>query len=771
MRPPRIGLTRRKVLQTGMFAGMASCIGLDAAAQDRPSGPALRNLPDGLENEDLIAYVHRIAGGWDVDWYRRVLGAANEYKEGDEILGVSARTPAERQLARRLLEQTTLEQIDSHRPFEDKMHSVLGLAQSKTQTQEIQTWKLVELKAFLLEQSEQEIHAIRLGLSSDSIACVVKLMSNQELIEVGRKVFNPLPGTQLGSQGYMGARIQPNSPTDHPDDIRWQVLNAFAYAVGDVLVGTNPVSSEPDSVALVESTLKEILDTFGISSTIPHCVLAHIDIQAALELSQPGSTALWFQSIAGSDAANATFDVTVDKLLQHAKNKQGKFGLYFETGQGADFTNGHGFGTDMLIHESRKYGLARSLSQTLTLSRQQRGESSEPWVHLNDVAGFIGPEVFRNREQLVRCCLEDIVMGKLHGLMIGLDICTTLHMDVTLDDLGWCIEQIMPANPGYLMALPTRIDPMLGYLTTGYHDHVRIREKFGYRVNDAMWDFYKQLGVIDPQGQPTEHFGDPAWVYLAYCRRRSDERSDEEILAEAKDRIAQVRQRGVFISEGYAESPSELPRDLDLQIHRIYDDAKKCIWAELPEGFETTIQGAIPIQTLSLNRNDYILHPVTGEQLHPDSVRKLERLKDQHADRYDTVLVLSDGLNALANSSSQQAKELIDHLRNELAKDGKKLAPEVLVIRSGRVRAGYRIGERMFRSREGRMQILHIVGERPGSGHRTLSIYITSALGEDWSVESRVDHNITRVVSGIAHTALEPSLGAQAAARILRTMV
>jgi ethanolamine ammonia-lyase large subunit len=362
-------------------------------------------------------------------------------------------------------------------------------------------------------------------------------------------------------------------------------------------------------------------------------------------------------------------------------------------------------------------------------------------------------------------------MGKLHGLMIGLDICTTLHMDVTLDDLGWCIDQIMPANPGYLMALPTRIDPMLGYLTTGYHDHVRIREKFGYRVNDAMWDFYKRLGVIDPQGQPTEHFGDPAWVYLAYCRRRSDERSDGEILAEAKDRIAQVRQRGVFISEGYAEDISELPKDLDLHIHRIYEDAKKCIWAELPEGFETTIQGAVPIQTLSVNRNDYILHPVTGEQLHPDSVRKLERLRDQHADRYDTILVLSDGLNALANSSSQQAKELIDDLRNELAKDGRKLAPEVLVIRSGRVRAGYRIGERMFRSREGRMQILHIVGERPGSGHRTLSIYITSAQGEDWSVESKVDHNITRVVSGIAHTALEPSLGAQAAARILRTLI
>jgi ethanolamine ammonia-lyase large subunit len=93
------------------------------------------------------------------------------------------------------------------------------------------------------------------------------------------------------------------------------------------------------------------------------------------------------------------------------------------------------------------------------------------------VAGFIGPEVFRSREQLVRCCLEDIVMGKLHGLMIGLDVCSTLHMDVSLDDLGWCIDQIMPANPGYLMALPTRIDPMLGYLTTGYQDHVNIARK------------------------------------------------------------------------------------------------------------------------------------------------------------------------------------------------------------------------------------------------------------------------------------------------------
>ena len=123
-------------------------------------------------------------------------------------------------------------------------------------------------------------------------------------------------------------------------------------------------------------------------------------------------------------------------------------------------------------------------------------------MHLNDVAGFIGPEVFRTREQLVRCCLEDIVMGKLHGLCLGLDVCSTLHMDVSLDDLDWCLDRILPANPAYLMALPTKIDPMLGYLTTGFQDHVRLREKFGYKVNDRMWQFFQELEVIDAGGQP-----------------------------------------------------------------------------------------------------------------------------------------------------------------------------------------------------------------------------------------------------------------------------
>jgi ethanolamine ammonia-lyase large subunit len=389
---------------------------------------------------------------------------------------------------------------------------------------------------------------------------------------------------------------------------------------------------------------------------------------------------------------------------------------------------------------------------------------------VNDVAGFIGPEVFRSRKQLVRCCLEDIVMGKLHGLMIGLDVCSTLHMDVSLDDLGWCIDQIMPANPGYLMALPTRIDPMLGYLTTGYHDHVHIRERYGFKVNDRMWQFFQQLGVIDAQGQPTEHFGNPSYVYLQYCRRRKDLRTDEEILTEAKNRIASIRSRGVFIAEGFGDKPSMLQPSLAKHLQHIYEDAKVSLWKELDNAFASTIPDVVRIRTRSADREDYILHPVSGECLSDAAQMALLGLRTDDAEAFDTQIVISDGLNALAVMDGDQLLSLIGHLRSALTDAGFQTSPVNLLVDAGRVRAGYRIGEALFGSRNGRFALLHLIGERPGTGHHTLSIYMTVADGKTWGSPDRVDHNITKVVSGIAMTALTPDLGALEAVKILTEM-
>ncbi len=769
----------------------------------------MSTLGGALPDEDVFRFIQRVRGTHDAKLYARILGAANDFKEGDEIVGVAAADEASRRNARSLLANTRLADIDAHPLHPDGLFEFISAPRNERAQNSLAEQTLAQFKHFLLSSDEDAIQAITPGLSSDAIACVVKLMSNDELIEISRKIFNPLPGSQIGARGYLGARLQPNSPTDNVDDIRWQVFDGWSYTVGDVLLGTNPVSSDPASVAAIEQTLQDLLTTFEIEHLMPHCVLAHIDVQAEVERRWPGSTELWFQSIAGSAAANETFDISIEKMKRYADTRTGRFALYFETGQGADFTNGHSHGFDMLVHEARKYGFARALAERVARAQraaagQERngngardqdgnetgsgarnqdgnetgsgawngnGNEALPWVHLNDVAGFIGPEVFRTREQLVRCCLEDIAMGKLHGLCIGLDVCSTLHMDISLDDLDWCLDQIMPANPAYLMALPTKIDPMLGYLTTGFQDHVRLRETFEYRVNDAMWEFFQQLGVIDPDGKPTDHFGDPLWVFVQYRRRKGDGRPDTEILAEGRRQLADVRNRGLLVPDGHGERLWDLQPALQDDIRRVYDDAKRSIWAELKPEFIDAIPNVRRLATQSADRADFILHPTTGERLDEPSTALLHRLRQQHAGRIDVQIVISDGLNALAIMEDDQLGPFLERLWADLDEREISVSPEHMVMTSGRVRAGFRIGEILYAGLDGLRAILHVIGERPGTGHRTFSTYITATAGNIWGKDGTVDHNITKVVSGISTTTLLPATAAEEVVHLLGAML
>lgn len=360
-------------------------------------------------------------------------------------------------------------------------------------------------------------------------------------------------------------------------------------------------------------------------------------------------------------------------------------------------------------------------------------------------------------------------MGKLHGLTIGLDVCATLHMDIGLDDLDWCLDQVMPAHPAYLMALPTKVDPMLGYLTTGYQDHVRLRQRFGRRVETRMARFFEGLGVLDANGAPGPHFGDPLHVYVAYCRRRGDARSEAALRAEGRQAMAAVRARGVFLAEGFGATPGTLAPATDGEIRRIVADAKQALWATLDDAFIATIPGHVAIATRSESREDYILHPVSGESLAPSSEARIGALADAHRALYDAQLVVSDGLNALAIREPGQLVPFLNALRGQLADAGWRVAPEVPVISAGRVRAGYRVGEQLFAGRSGPCALLHVVGERPGTGHHTFSVYLTAVDAADWARPGTVDHHVTRVVSGIAHTALRPVDAAAVVARVLGT--
>ncbi len=752
-------MNRKRFLQRASLAASALVLNACHPLSLTPKKEQMTSNPNPIpqeKGEGILQYLQRMHGRFNQTHYRQLIGAANPFKEGDATLKVAAKDDIERQFARQLLSNTTIRAIDEHPLFQDELYDLILATTSNNET--IEDWTIGTLKNYILTQEEAEVKKIMPLLSSDVIGCVVKLMSNQELIAVGQKIFNPLPGSQIGSKGYMGARIQPNSPTDNIDDIRMQVFCGWSYAVGDLVLGTNPVSSTTTSVARIESALFDIITTFGLEDIIPNCVLSHIDVQAEVEKGQVGTTGIWFQSLAGTVKANQTFDVTIDKMYDHLSNRTGRYGLYAETGQGADFTNGHGEGFDMVIHESRKYGFIRALKQSLS---QGHPPEKAPWVHVNDVAGFIGPEVFKTKEQLVRCCLEDTVMGKLHGLTIGLDICSTLHMDVTLDDLDWCIEQVMPANPAYLMALPTKNDPMLSYLTTAFNNHVKIREQFGYKVNDAMWAFFQKLQIIDQNGQPTEHFGDPLWVYYQYKRAKNDTRTKAAIYEEGRQVIKEVRERGVPIAEGYGENYWDLSPALDQEIRYLYEDAKVSLWTSLNPVFIQQIPNIFPIQTQSKDRKDYVYHPSSGEQLNTYSRQALEKVRESWGNNIpDVQILISDGLNAKAIMDEGHVLPFLDLLQKALNEKSYTVAKEHLLITHGRVRAGYQCGEILFGEATSQTSkgIIHVIGERPGSGHHNFSAYLSAPAQHTWSQAGKVDHDISRVVSGISDTALQPHL-------------
>ena len=180
---------------------------------------------------------------------------------------------------------------------------------------------------------------------------------------------------------------------------------------------------------------------------------------------------------------------------------------------------------------------------------------------------------------------------------------------------------------------------------------------------------------------------------------------------------------------------------------------------------------SVRLRSASTDRKDYIYHPSSGEDLSPESRREVEHLAHQHKGASHVQILISDGLNAYALMNDGQLAAYLAALDSELAKQGLRSARPVLVLTSGRVRAGYRIGEILFGgpgTDNAPRTIIHLIGERPGGTiHNTFSAYITTAGRRAWSARGKIDHDITKVVSGIANSALAPSRAAVETVRLI----
>jgi ethanolamine ammonia-lyase large subunit len=340
------------------------------------------------------------------------------------------------------------------------------------------------------EADEAALARLAAGVTPEMAAAVSKIMRLQDLVAAARKcrVVTRFR-TTIGLPGRLSTRLQPNHPTDDPAGIGASILDGLLLGSGDAVVGINPAGDSPRVVR----TLLEMLDALRRRWDIPMqtCVLAHVTTQMEA-LRQGAPVDLVFQSIAGTEAANAGFGVTLELLgearaaaLELDRGAAGRDVMYFETGQGSALSAGAHHGVDQQTLEARAYGVARRY---------------EPLV-VNTVVGFIGPEYLFDGKQIVRAGLEDHFCGKLLGLPMGCDVCYTNHAEADQDDMDALLTLLGAAGCNYIMGVPGADDVMLHYQSTSFHDALYLRRVLGLRPAPEFEAWLERMGVMDRSGR------------------------------------------------------------------------------------------------------------------------------------------------------------------------------------------------------------------------------------------------------------------------------
>jgi ethanolamine ammonia-lyase large subunit len=441
-----------------------------------------------ITREVPLPYAHSIGGTRYVFAdLRTLLARATPFRSGDALAGLAAATAAERVAAQMALADTPLAAILAGPliPYEtDEVTRLILDTHDAAAFAPVAPLTVGEFREFLLAAPAEALAALRPGLTPEMVAAVSKIMRLQDLVAVAGKcrLVTRFRNT-IGLPGRLSVRLQPNHPTDDPRGVAASTLDGLLLGAGDAVIGVNPAT---DSVAAAV-TLLTMLDTIRERYAIPTqtCVLAHVTTTLrAIEAGAPVD--LVFQSIAGTEAANRSFGISL-ALLREAREaalslRRGTLGdnvMYFETGQGSALSAGAHHGVDQQTLEARAYAVARAFSPLL----------------VNSVVGFIGPEYLYDGKQITRAGLEDHFCGKLLGLPMGVDVCYTNHAEADQDDMDALLTLLGVAGVTYVMGVPGADDVMLSYQSTSFHDALYLRGVLGLQPAPEFAAWLEQMGL------------------------------------------------------------------------------------------------------------------------------------------------------------------------------------------------------------------------------------------------------------------------------------
>jgi ethanolamine ammonia-lyase large subunit len=643
--------------------------------------------PDAVYSAKLLDREVRFHG------LKQLLGAADYSKAGDRHAGLAAESEDVREAARTALSQLTLEHLYDHPLTDDRggIDSVMRVNYDVDRAVFVSIAKLSlgELKDRLLSAPGAEVERIGRGLTGVMAAALAKLCDVHEMILVARKISRPTRArTLLGSPGTLSSRLQPNHPTDDPQGITLLAYCGLSLGAGDALLGVNPAV---DTVENVDRLLR-LLDAIRRRTAAPSqiCVLAHIKTQmACLERGAP--VEILFQSLAGTERTNLReFDISVD-LLDHGyrtMSERGALGkaaeqfMYFETGQGSEFSYGTHNGIDMTTTEALCYGLARRY---------------DPFM-VNNVTGFIGPETHRDSFEMMLANVQDHFMGKLLGVPMGMAPCYTLHSRTILEGQQIATQLLTAAGANYFMDVCLNTDRMLAYFDTSAHDVQTLREIYDRSPAPEFAEWGVGRGIFERSGEGRitrgARWGDPQ----QFC----------DSAEEFRELAARTPALYGFESAG--------PRPADSVTRRVKLSqavARAAIYAELELDDLQRITAFRVLQTEAADHEAHLNSQEAGSRLCAES---RARLAPQHT---QVQIVVSDGLSAEA--VNQNVPELLPVLLDGLASRGLNMG-QPIAVRYGRVKLAEPIADALECE-----LVIHLIGERPGGdalASRSLSAYL-----------------------------------------------
>ncbi|GAA2877836.1 ethanolamine ammonia-lyase subunit EutB [Pseudonocardia halophobica] len=426
---------------------------------------------------------------------KALLAAATPERSGDVLAGIAAASEQERVAAQEILADLPLATFLQEQvvPYEtDEVTRLIVDGHDAAAFAPVAAMTVGEFRDHLLDPGT-DTTVLKDGLTPEMVAATSKLMRVQDLIAVARRtpVVTAFRST-VGLPGTMATRLQPNDPTDDPVGVTASIVDGLLLGCGDAVIGINPATDSPQRTTDLLHLLDEVRARYDIPTQ--SCVLAHVT--TSLEIMQRGAPVdLVFQSIAGTQAANEGFGVTLD-LLREAHEaalalKRGTVGtncMYFETGQGAALSGDAHHGVDQQTLEARAYGVARAFDPLL----------------VNTVVGFIGPEYLYDGKQITRAGLEDHFCGTLLGVPMGVDVCYTNHAEADADDTDTLLTLLGVAGCSFVICVPGGDDVMLHYQSLSFHDALYARQVLGLAPAPEFAAWLERMELMTGDGRIRE---------------------------------------------------------------------------------------------------------------------------------------------------------------------------------------------------------------------------------------------------------------------------